>query len=92
MMVIIARIKVVIVINILTHIAISHVSMELPICCGTLRCETQGKSSREKPIAKDLEPITPDQIRIIVMSANVAEKIAMNDKCVNHNGITSFSS
>ena len=41
---------------------------------------------------KDLEPITPDQIRIIVMSANVAEKIAMNDKCVNHNGITSFSS
>ena len=56
------------------------------------RCETQGKSCRGKPIAKDLEPITPDQIRIIVMSANVAEKIAMNDKCVNHNGITSFSS
>ena len=52
----------------------------------------QGKSSWEKPIPKDLEPITPDQIRIIVMSANVAEKIAMNDKRVNHNGITSFSS
>ena len=91
MMVIIARIKVVIVINILTHIAISRV-YGAPDLLWHAEMWNQGKSSWEKPIPKDLEPITPDQIRIIVMSANVAEKIAMNDKCVNHNGITSFSS
>ena len=52
MMVIIARIKVVIVINILTHIAISHVSMELPICCGTLRCETKVKVPEKSQFPK----------------------------------------